>query len=161
MTVRTQSRRDRQPVWAWLRLCLLLTLWQAPIPLVHAHAGHGWEHASLARHVQDFHGDAAVPEDDEWHWHLVLPAWGHPATPAPLHDGPDEPEPVQFEASVVRLHDSGVQPGSDLAAADFMDRGSPPVGVPVRPPTAAASRAFLTTYLSDVALHQLLRVNRC
>jgi hypothetical protein len=158
MTASDHSRRARQPLWAWLRLCLLLTLWQAPVPLVHAHEAGGWDHEALARHVHEFHGDAAVPGECEWHWHLVLPAWCCPAIPT---ESDDEPAgPVQVDVTVVRLDDSVERDATVAIVADEIDWRSPRFELPAWRMSATAGSSFLTTYSIDVPLHQLLRVIR-
>lgn len=157
MTASHQPRHTCLPRWAWLRLCLLLTLWQAPVPLVHAHEAAGWDQAALARHVAEFHGDAAAPEKCKWHWHLVLPAWGCPALPPQSNDDPAEP--VQFDVTVVRLDDSATQDASDSLGTFLATWWTPQPDLSMRP--ATAGRSFLTTYSVDVPLHRLLRVIRC
>lgn len=159
MTASHQSRRTPQPLWAWLRLCLLLTLWQAPIPLVHAHEAAGWDQAALARHVSEFHGDTAAPGECDWHWHLVLPAWGCPALPTQSNDDPAEP--VQFDVTVVRLDDSVTHDESGSLGAELAEWSTPQPVLSMRPAATTAGSSFLTTYSIDVPLHQLLRVIRC
>lgn len=159
MTASQQTRQDRQPVWAWLRLCLLLTLWQAPIPLVHAHQAPGWDASALARHVQEFHQDSADPDDCQWHWHLILPAWSHPLLPDQTDDRPADL--VDFDVTVLRLDDAvGPQQAIEIVA-DVMD-WQPPLSWQPAPQCSTARReSFLTTYLTAVPLQQLLCENRC
>lgn len=159
MTGSHQPPHDRQPAWAWLRLCLLLTLWQAPIPLVHAHEAPGWEASALARHMRDFHSDSSQPGDCEWHWHLVLPAWGEPALPDQSDNQPARP--VQFDVTVVRLDDSLVRGSTVVIPADFIDWRPPQTwqSAPDRP--LAMGDGYLSTWLTAAPLQHLLCTMRC
>ncbi|HTI51974.1 MAG TPA: hypothetical protein VL475_13515 [Planctomycetaceae bacterium] len=100
-----------------VRALLLLSLWHAPIPWVHAHdlAGPSVDHvASLHRHVDAFH--ARDIEHGEFHLdlhaHLVLP-WSHDRQP--LH-GPGGPELPDSDDSDFVLEMGGGAAGSTLKA---------------------------------------------
>jgi hypothetical protein len=76
-----------------VRTLLLLSLWHAPIPWLHAHdlSGPSVEHrAALHRHVDEFH--AAELEHGEAHLglhaHFILP-WGHGHDPQHAPNGSD------------------------------------------------------------------------
>jgi hypothetical protein len=63
---------------AALRVVLVLSLWHAPIPWVHAHDLDGPEvakRAMLSQHIAEFHSHEVGlgAEHLEWHVHLVLP----------------------------------------------------------------------------------------
>ena len=72
---------------------LLLSLWQAPMPWLHAHGTNEHEDANentLTRHITEFHDNESADSVAElgWHVHLVLP-W------CPAHRDPCSPERSQ------------------------------------------------------------------
>lgn len=80
------------------RLCMLLSLWQAPIPWLH---NHGTSTSlilpvtaaqELDSHLIVFHPsvDRRIEREFGWHCHWVLPAWKHA-----LDDTPDDEPPLQ------------------------------------------------------------------
>ena len=76
-----------------VRMCLVLSLWQAPIPWFHCHDASG-EGAStkcevdLRVHLAVWHSE---PDHDlGWHLHWILPIWGHA-----LDDTPDDEPPAE------------------------------------------------------------------
>lgn len=77
----TSRRRSRAAHGLWsrvLRTLLVMSLWHAPIPWIHAHDLDGpqvAQRAPLSQHIAEFHArDVALPQERlEWHVHLVLP----------------------------------------------------------------------------------------
>jgi hypothetical protein len=65
------------------RLGLIVSLWQAPIPLFHCHGSSLGEIASpqsaceLRHHLQAFHATSELNSDEEfgWHCHWIVPSW--------------------------------------------------------------------------------------
>jgi len=161
-----------------LRLVLVLSLWHAPLPWVHAHmmpkrAG-GHAHA-LARHVHALHA-----EDIEhgathlaWHLHLVLPWCVEGETRCPSDDPSDDEGHIGFtmkfgvatSASQQTAHDLGGGLASDacgggaiagglMAATTFHD-------VRVADPQRHRSRHFLETFGRTISAAELTGVRLC
>lgn len=129
-----------------VRLSLILSLWQAPIPWVHCHGTdisiiQSVDAASeLSNHLAAFHGNAThefVPLDFDlgWHFHWILPCWGHALDQTPQDQPPSE-ECMTFDQVTVSANPSSL----DLAAGmeSFLDRVEL-VHVVVRPNTHAES----------------------
>ena len=63
------------------RLCLILSLWQGPIPWLHCHDEDVTELSSpvsasnLRLHLASFHGNSQ--DKLGWHCHWILPCWNH------------------------------------------------------------------------------------
>ena len=61
------------------RLCLIVSLWQGPIPWLHCHDEDLTEMTSpvsasnLRLHLASFHGNS--PDKLGWHCHWILPCW--------------------------------------------------------------------------------------
>lgn len=62
------------------RLCLIVCLWQGPLPWLHRHDTNLIETTSTAAvnlrlHLESFHSNT----EDElgWHFHWILPCWNH------------------------------------------------------------------------------------
>lgn len=63
----------------WLRVCLVLSTWNAPLPVIHSHEGRAAEaeilETPLTRHLHRFHSQLSQQgECAHWHIHWVLPA---------------------------------------------------------------------------------------
>src|SRR5262245_9754318 len=91
---RVTLRRAGDCIRFAVRLALLLSLWHAPIPWIHAHdlIGPSVEHLdSLHRHVEEFHaGERSHGEAHlDLHAHLILP-WGGGLDSRHSPDGSDE-----------------------------------------------------------------------
>lgn len=74
------------------RVLLCLSLWNGPLPWLHAHEVSGPElsrNESLAAHVQVCHAPDDCDDCRGWHFHLML--WGEIL---PEHSSPDAPLPV-------------------------------------------------------------------
>src|SRR5579871_4630370 len=60
------------------RALLIVSLWNAPLPVIHAHGADISESADateFAAHLAEYHADVTLNShiDFGWHWHLVLP----------------------------------------------------------------------------------------
>jgi hypothetical protein len=118
-----------------LRTLLLLSLWHAPIPWIHAHDLEGPTVelvASLHRHVDACHSREILQGDRhlDLHSHLVFP-WGHQHDPLSLADG--EPVPVSEDADFL-------SPAAGLSIGDSLKQ----IGQP-------AERAFERLLVADLA----------
>lgn len=147
------------------RLALIVSLWHAPLPIVHAHGVDVADSVpfALVDHLVEFHPDVALNSDVDlgWHWHLVPPPAGYPCEksqdgncPFCPHDAPAATLPhVQTSMPAVQMIDVG-----NMFAWHLMAH------VAVKSPRWNASEAptqFLDTYLGSVSLGTLLRVARC
>ena len=89
-----------------VRLSLLISLWQAPIPWIHRHtsdeAVSTASTANLASHFVRFHDRSSLEQIDElgWHCHWVLPNWSHALDDTP-DDEPPAKERVSFDQATV------------------------------------------------------------
>uniref|UniRef100_A0A7C2JYY6 Secreted protein n=1 Tax=Schlesneria paludicola TaxID=360056 RepID=A0A7C2JYY6_9PLAN len=121
------------------RLLLAVSLWHAPIPWGHFHRD-GAE--NLAEHLQAFHPHDASLELG-WHWHLILPDWGHPA-PLPCPGGGSGPATtVAFDAAVPAT--TATHPATDFPVG--FDVCTPAVGACLAPFAAPECNALLSTFL--------------
>lgn len=81
-------RRFRSSPWSLafataMRICLIVSLWQAPVPWLHRHGTTASKITSaaaaceLSNHLAAFHADCAwkLDEDFGWHCHWILPSW--------------------------------------------------------------------------------------
>ena len=91
-----------------MRLCLIVSLWQAPIPWVHCHDANVCvsqslsEATNLSNHLANFHssGIATVESEIGWHWHWILPCWSHAIDQTP-DDEPPAQEVVTFDQATI------------------------------------------------------------
>lgn len=85
MNHQVRSSRIRN---AWMiasRLCMIISLWQAPIPWFHCHGTNVSQLTSIASalelssHLAVYHFSIGSDEDHDlgWHFHWVLPCWSH------------------------------------------------------------------------------------
>lgn len=142
------------------RLALIVSLWNAPIPLLHAH-GADVNVADVSEtfvdHLAAYHHDELNSHVDfGWHWHLVPKPAKHPTDKSKGSDCPFCPQDTaDFEQQITQ----------GPAACQLLAAPVPvvwPVYVPqLTMPVAAAPSQFLDTYLDSVPLRTLLRVARC
>jgi hypothetical protein len=90
-----------------LRLCLLVSLWQAPIPWIHRHGTETEDvitktGAEFRQHLTLWHGaiESDLDEDLGWHCHWILPMWGHALDEIP-DDEPPSQEVLAFDQAMV------------------------------------------------------------
>jgi len=147
-----------------VRLCLLASLWHAPVPLIHSHGSDIGELSgapAVVEHLTEYHSSVAVNShvDFGWHVHFVLLADPVADEPCDVDGRPDRApayDPyVACQAAV-----------SPSWALSFEWQSLPRLSVPrvacpvlvTAPPTRSQ---FLGTYLDSVPLRTLLRVARC
>ena len=90
------------------RLCLIVSLWQAPIPFVHSHGSDMSQTpapittSDLRVHLSMFHPgwDQSPRQDFGWHCHWILPFWGRDSEERPNDDPPTQP-PMGFDVATV------------------------------------------------------------
>lgn len=146
------------------RLCLIVSLWQGPVPMFHSHGtdvGEVTSSAAEIEHLSEYHPEVPVNShvDFGWHVHFVLLA-------SPNAEEPEDGQParVPFFAPFVTC-----QAEANSMASLFIEWPASPCWVsfvqrvtraaPVISPTTPSQ--FLGTYLDSVSLRTLLRVSRC
>ena len=94
-----------------LRLCLLVSLWQAPIPWIHRHGTETDDvitkaGAEFRQHLTMWHGaiESDLDEDLGWHCHWILPMWGHALDETPDDELPSQ-EVLAFDQAMVSSTD--------------------------------------------------------
>jgi hypothetical protein len=154
------ARRGGPAGWT-LRVCLLLAVCNAPLPLAHSHAAliRGGAAPELLAHLKHYHPSASWCQCLllGWHFHLI------PAREGSREggDSPRSPSPPEAMAASperdVRTCQAAASESSDalfasrvasLAAAD-------------PPPAAPQTRHFLSPLSDGHALRAVLRVVRC
>ena len=164
-----QSWGRANAIWRKLsvlgRFALIVSLWHAPLPILHAHdadIAHSQVPEALVDHLVEYHPDvfSNSPFELGWHWHLVLPPAGHPGDQSPEGDCPFCPLDSPLSLPQVQL---------PVATTLSLDLGMAFVWhsmahVAIQLPRWSASEPptrFLDTYLGSVSLGTLLRVARC
>lgn len=161
---------------ASLRVLLVLSLWHAPFPWMHEHDLEGSVVESmghLARHVDEYHGDALRRGETHcgWHVHLVCPSAMDPSGKCQQSAPGDAPSDEGQVCGVLKF---AVSRTNARAADDagFLDAGKtlsslPLAWMPIQRPTLTAGTGvrppphFLGTYGDSVALGTLLGVCLC
>jgi hypothetical protein len=146
------------------RLLLIVSLWQAPVPIVHSHGADlsdPFQSVALAQHLAEYHPDVPVNSHDELGWHCHLVFLGDPLMDEPSDsDGRPDRSPA-FDPFITNVAEAG--PAVALAVEWQTCAGLRAMqlsGLELRLRPAAPSR-FLDTYLQSVPLRTLLRVARC
>jgi hypothetical protein len=159
-----EPRADAKQSWPSLlgRLALIVSLWNAPLPIMHAHGADSDSLRSpgaLASHLVDYHPDILMNShvDLGWHWHLVPPPVNHPgdeskAGPCPFcpQDARDSQLQAQSAVDLFQLASMDLVPAWRSKCPERTVRIAP-----------ATPTQFLDTYLGSVPLRTLLRVVRC
>ena len=159
-----------------LRVALVLSLWHAPIPWLHAHDLDGplVEHLeSLSQHVAEFHAVelGAGEQHLEWHLHLVLQWCLNHQLPCPDADdrqpgSDDYVGAVKMSAARANAGAASGQPTARAFLADDFIHGSlailPQVAKADRAMSAIArARHFFETYGRADSLRDLVGVRLC
>ena len=146
------------------RLCLMASLWHAPVPLIHSHDSDIGEMSSASaavEHLTEYHVSVAVNSHVDFGWHVHFVLLADPVADEPC-DEDGQPDRAPFYEPFVACQ---VEVGPSLALS--FDWGSLPClyvpRVADRPLVAAPPNRsqFLGTYLDSVSLRTLLRVARC
>lgn len=169
MTLERLRRLANGPVRGSLwRLCLVLSLWHAPVPWIHIHraeASDALAKSRLTNHLLRRHavGDE-IERETGWHWHLVLPRWCVDGARTSCHEcADDEDRPVSMPE-----FDDGLPAPQAIQVSLLADAGQPLVEPPVpnpgvlpSAPTCLAAGPFLDTFLDTVSMRALIGVARC
>ena len=145
------------------RLLLVLSLWHAPMPMLHAHGTDLADLASAGKfvdHLTEYHPDSALNShiDFGWHWHLVPPVkhcqgdGSDEQCPYGPHESQDTLPQTQHSSETLTCV------GSWTACVWLSCHPTPARLTCAVAPTPTA---FLDTYLGSVPLGTLLRVARC
>ena len=149
------------------RVLLCLSLWNGPLPLIHAHDVSGPElsrNESLAAHVQLCHVGGVCDECEGWHLHLML--WGEIL---PEHSDPDAPLPVPPVETEYTLLSCAVQANGISRVDSVGEEAAQVTSCDALTPLAliemTRDRAAVFPYQSRVTAHRdvsrLLMVSRC
>lgn len=147
------------------RLALIVSLWHAPLPVLHAHGADVVDSTLASRfveHLVEYH--AAVPMNSHidfgWHWHLVPPPVSHPGDDP--SDGRCPFSPHDSQQSLLQAQQSATVLQTVCVWAVIAWQSHCPTAADLSMQVApAAPTRFLDTYLGSVPLGTLLRVARC
>jgi hypothetical protein len=159
-----------------LRIMLVLSLWHAPIPWVHAHEIDGPQVdrlQMLARHVNEFHARELTRGEQclDWHVHLVLPWCLVHHLPCPEEDQ-HEPGADEYFGGA-RSSTAGISPVMDIGqptttaflsgapAADQAGLATQEVGTRSAILACALGTHFFETYGRTDCVRDLVGVRLC
>lgn len=146
------------------RLCLVVALWRAPVPMIHSHGADidGSSRPSVTvEHLTEFHSGVQVNSHVDFGWHVHLVLLADPTVDEPC-DEDGRPDRAPFYDPFVAS-----QAEVSLTLAFFVEWPTPTywhtqrVDRPALVVAPASPSQFLGTYLDAVALRTLLRVARC
>jgi len=161
-----QRRRSWSCLSGMLRLCLIVSMWNGPLPWLEAHGSlaHSEElNSHLAQHLSQFHPTADLFQSAAFDWHLHFFFPGNAPTEAPA---PEQPQPAApLTISGVRVGDLtsewNLAPSAPLPLLAVLD-------VPSTSPQHASSamRAcgtpnFLQSLLQGRSAKQLFGIALC
>ncbi len=146
------------------RLCLILSLWHAPLPMIHAHGSDiegPFSPSAAVEHLNQHHLDVAVNSHVEFGWHVHLVLLADPIVDEP-YDEDGQPDHAPFYDPFVSCQ-ATASPTVALEAERYVPFDWNAARVLSLTPivTAARPTQFLGTYLDAVPLRTLLRVSRC
>ena len=120
------ARPSNRAIAIVVRMCLVLSLWQAPIPWIHCHDTTGDEASTkcevdLRVHLAVWHAEPTDHDHDlGWHLHWILPMWGHA-----LDDTPDDEPPAEeafaFDQVLPNTDDISMPVVLALSAVPFLE----------------------------------------
>jgi hypothetical protein len=145
------------------RLCLMASLWHAPVPMIHSHGSDIDESpgaSAAVEHLSEHHVGIPVNShaDFGWHVHFVMPA--DPVADEPF-DEDGQPDRAPFYNPFVA---SQAATSLTMACSDWQSPSHwymPRIDRPMLVVAQASHSQFLGTYLEAVPLRTLLRVARC
>ncbi len=146
------------------RLCLMASLWHAPVPLIHSHGSDIDESPSpsaAVEHLTECHSGVPVNSHVDFGWHVHFVLLIDPVADEPC-DEDGQPDRAPFYDPFV-----AAQPAAGLTLANSpewpaLSSWCPPrVGRPVPAVAPVSLSQFLGTYLDAVPLRTLLCVARC
>ena len=146
------------------RLCLIASLWHAPVPMIHAHGSDLDESPNspaAVEHLAEYHSNVPANSHVDFGWHIHFVLLVDPVADEPCdEDGQPDRAPF-YDPFVASQTEAGVTvvlsvewPAPTCWCMQRVDR---PVLVVAR----ASPSQFLSTYLDAVSLRTLLRVARC
>ena len=150
----------------WGRLCLIVSLWQAPVPLIHSHGSdidEALSPSAAVAHLNEQHSGVRVNSHVDFGWHVHFVLLADPVADEP-YDEDGQPDRAPFYDPFVTCQAEGC-PTSALAfewqvpacGNAHAQRGTRPAPVV----SSTTPTQFLGTYLDAVPLRTLLRVARC
>jgi hypothetical protein len=163
-------RRSRRYVSAVLRISLILSLWDAPLPWIHAHPALATDDG-LVSHLTRYHLAAdETRSKSDWHLHFLVPWFEIAETETPWSDGDSDQENRVIggrgrnslargrqdrQLGRIRLF-SGGGAFFTVHRADCFHTGFSPNRCLTRP-----GHCFLGTYAGAVSLDALLCIALC
>jgi hypothetical protein len=129
-----------------LRCCLLLAIWQGPLPWCHCHgvlrADESPSTVTLAAHLQSFHRVVTpYAETTGWHWHFLPDPADPDSTDAPDRDDARVPSRLVCD-SLAEVLSSLLRPAVATSVAELDAQRGPTANV------AAASEVAVHFYLT-------------
>lgn len=146
------------------RLCLIVFLWRAPVPMIHSHDSDIDDAPSACaavEHLTEHHSGVPVNSHVDFGWHVHFVLLADPAANEPCdEDGQPDRAPF-YDPFVAAPAESGLTwattpewPSPTNWCVPKVDRAVPVV-------CRSSPSQFLGTYLGAVPLRTLLRVARC
>lgn len=159
----TQPSANRRWLSVIGRLLLALSLWHAPLPMLHAHGTDLVDQASamtFVDHLVEYHPDTALNShiDFGWHWHLVPPV-NHSQGENSEENCPYCPQDSQDTLPQTQQSNTNLNCASSWTVCVWLSSHPNPVRLTCR--QLSTPTTFLDTYLGSVPLGTLLRVARC
>ena len=146
------------------RLCLMASLWRAPVPMIHTHDSD-IDQPSVVQfvreHLAKFHSDVPVNSHVDFGWHIHFVFLNGTSTDEPFdRDGGPDHSPVYDPFIVCQAE---MFPTFDVTFEGQVLYWGPVRRVVGRARVVAPATPsqFLGTYLDSVSLRTLLRVLRC
>ena len=147
-----------------VRLCLIVSLWHAPLPMIHAHGSDiedAFSPSAAVEHLNKHHLDIPVDSHVDFGWHVHLVLLADPIVDEP-YDEDGQPDQAPFYDPFVSCQATAC-PTVALEADRHVSLDWNTARVHSLKPiiTEARPSQFLGTYLDAVPLRTLLRVARC
>lgn len=148
----------------WGRLCLIVSLWHAPLPMIHAHGSDiedAFSPSAAVEHLNKHHLDVPVDSHEEFGWHVHLVLLSDPTVDEPYdEDGQPDRAPI-YDPFVICQTTACPTVALEADRDVFLYRNAVRVLSLMPIITEARPSQFLGTYLNAVPLRTLLRVARC
>lgn len=161
-----KRRRGWNSLAGLLRLCLIVSMWNGPLPWVDAHGSlaHCQEvNPHLARHLSQFHPTADLFQSEmfDWHMHFFFPG------SAPTEESiPEQPQPAAPAPTTgVRIGDLSNAWSTALSmpvkVLAVLDTHSPLPRYAPGPLRGRSTQNYLQSLLQERTAHQLLGIALC
>ena len=146
------------------RMCLIVSLWHAPVPMIHSHGSDIDESpiaAAAVEHLTEYHASVPVNSHVDFGWHVHLVLLTDPVANEPCdEDGQSDRAPF-YDPFIAAQANVSLMLANSLEWQTYSTWCPPRVDRPVSVMARATPSQFLGTYLDAVPLRTLLRVARC